>query len=311
VLPLTLKRVLSKDEDEHLRGVGKDKRGNEKLPLHPDHTEYDLLLGSADGEVEVLKEDGSLLFHLIPGVFERADMERGFRHLKKVHGDCTTRPETTGTKNVLQRYADGLDTNMLRAPKEVTAAYRKKGCRANILGFMGPGGLHKYCRQTAWTAEDPEVLKNVLPLIRGANRVFEEYASTQYHAQEDHILQRDSAEDFAISNTVFTTVTVNLKLSTTYHRDEGDFEKGMGVMFTLGDFKGGWLVFPAFRVAIDYQPGSVILADVHETHGNMPNIEGDRITCVLYARHNINECGTAEEVMERMAGTMSVHVREE
>jgi hypothetical protein len=306
-----LKRVLSKEEDEHLRGVGKDKQGKEKLPLHPDHTEYDLLLRPEDGEVEALKEDGSLLFHLIPGVFERADMERGFRHLKKVHGDCTTRPETTGTKNVLQQYVDGSDTNMLRAPKEVTEEYRKKGCRASILGYMGPGGLHKYCRQTAWTGEDPEVLIGIKQLLRAANRVFKEYAPEQYAEQERHIQQLDSAEDFAIYDTVFSTVTVNLKLSTTYHRDEGDFEKGMGVMFTLGEFKGGWLVFPAFRVAIDYQPGSVILADVHETHGNMPNIEGERITCVLYARHNINECGTAEEVMERMAGTMSIHARED
>jgi hypothetical protein len=141
----------------------------------------------------VLKEDGSLLFHLIPGVFERADMERGFRHLKKVHGDCTTRPETTGTKNVLQQYTDGSDTNMLRAPKEVTEEYRKKGCRASILGFMGPGGLHKYCRQTAWTAEDPEVLRNALPLIRGANRVFKEYAPPQYRAQEDRASKNSTA----------------------------------------------------------------------------------------------------------------------
>ncbi|SRR5258706_5699529 len=106
--------------------------------------------------------------------------------------------------------------------------------------------------------------------------------------------------------TNFTTVTVNKKLSTTYHRDEGDLEGGFGVLFTLGRFKGGQLVMPAFRCAIDYQPGSMLLMDVHETHGNLDNIEGDRITCVLYAREHINECGTVEEEEERAAG-MSVH----
>ena len=126
----------------------------------------------------------------------------------------------------------------------------------------------------------------------------------QFHHASD-------APDFCLWNTAFTTVTVNKKLSTTYHRDEGDYKKGFGVLFTLGEFEGGQLVLPAFRVAVDYQPGSMILVDVHETHGNLDNIVGDRITCVLYARERINECGSAEDEEERMAGTMSVHVRED
>ena len=106
-------------------------------------------------------------------------------------------------------------------------------------------------------------------------------------------------------------MTVNKKLSTTYHRDEGDFKHGFGVMATLGEFTGGQLIFPAFHVTVDYQPGSVILADVHETHGNLDNIQGDRVTVVLYAREVIDKCGFAEDEEERMAGTMSVHARED
>ncbi len=72
----------------------------------------------------------------------------------------------------------------------------------------------------------------------------------------------------------------------------------------------GQIVFPAFRAAVDYQPGDLILADVHETHGNLDNIIGDRITCVLYVRENINKCGTAEEEEEKAQG-MTVHGRED
>ena len=53
----------------------------------------------------------------------------------------------------------------------------------------------------------------------------------------------------------------------------------------------------------------MILADVHETHGNLDNIEGDRITCVLYARAKIDQCGTIEEELERAQAYMRINGR--
>jgi hypothetical protein len=120
--------------------------------------------------------------------------------------------------------------------------------------------------------------------------------------------QIDGQLDFTIRGTAFTTMTVNKSLPTTYHRDEGDLKGGFGVVFTLGKFTGGQLVLPAFRVAIDYQPLDMILMDVHETHGNLDNIKGNRIACVLYVRENMNKCGSALEEEEKALG-MNISVK--
>jgi hypothetical protein len=62
---------------------------------------------------------------------------------------------------------------------------------------------------------------------------------------------------------------------------------------------------------VDYRPGSMILAEVHETHGNLNNIVGNRITCVLYAREHINICGSTEDEEKKHAGKLIVHARED
>jgi hypothetical protein len=293
---LKLKRSLSKEADLALR---------EPTPLAPQLTDYDQknFVHSADGEAKALKDDGSILFWLIPNAFEPTDLHKAYEHLKTVKGSCANRPETTGTTREMRPRSDGSESNQYRAPLEVVEKYKKMGCEADFLGYYE----RPYCRQTAWTAKNPEVLRNTWPLVNGADRVFKELLPERHKFQYYHACE---APDFQLGNTAFSTVTVNRKLATTYHRDEGDLEGGFGVMLTLGDFAGGQLVFPTFRVAVDYQPGSMILADVHETHGNVQNVEGDRVTCVLYVRENITKCaGTAEDIAAELAGKMSIHGR--
>ncbi len=135
-----------------------------------------------------------------------------------------------------------------------------------------------------------------------ARCIFKIEFPTEWERQHNHV---SNAPDFCIGDTAFSTLTVNKNLPTTYHRDEGDYRQGFGVMLTLGSFTGGYLCFPAYRVAVNYQPGDVLLADVHEIHGNM-KIKGSRVVCVLYAREKINECGSIEE--ETQKGMRSVAV---
>jgi hypothetical protein len=241
----------------------------------------------------------------MPGVFDEIQTAAGYEHLKTVHGDCGTRPETIGAQRIFRKRADNSISKQYRADEKLVKEYRKGGCRADYLGYFET----PHCRQTAWTRENPEVLKGVHSLIVAADNVFKESLPDRYQFQYYHACE---SPDFQLWNTAFSTMTVNRKLSTTYHQDKGDLKGGFGVMLTLGNFKGGALVFPAFKVAIDYQPGSLILADVHETHGNLPLKDGDdRVTCILYVRERIKKCGLAEDVEDRMKGKMSVHARED
>jgi hypothetical protein len=263
-------------------------------------------------DAEVYKEDGSLLFRVVAHAFEMGQVERAYEQLRSVKGDCTTRPEATGGNRELRPHADGSPSRQSRSSLSKVAEYKKNGCNADIFGYFDPTPQFKYCRQTAWTARDKKkgapVFRATMPLIVVADRIFQTVLPERHAFQLYHVAD---AIDFSLGNTCFSTVTVNKKLSTTYHRDQNDLKGGFGVMFTLGDFEGGQLVFPAFRCAVDYRPGSMILAHVHETHGNLDNITGTRITCVLYAREHIDKCGSAEDEEKKHAGKLVVHARED
>jgi Oxygenase domain of the 2OGFeDO superfamily len=298
---LELKRILDSKQDKNLR-VPKSR--------HATVEDYDSanFVGPFE-DAEAYKEDGTLLFKVVSQAFDQGMLDRAYERLKTVKGDCTTRPEATGLKNEMRPHTDGSESDQQRAPMSEVEKWREKGCRADILGFYDPKeGSIPYCRQTAWSASDKEkgapVFNATMPMVRVADRIFKDLVPDRHQFQLYHVSE---AVDFTLEGTAFTTITVNRKFSTCYHRDKNDLKGGFGVMFTLGRFTGGQLVFPAFRAAVDYQPGQLILADVHETHGNVDNIVGDRVTCVLYARERIDQCGSAEDEEKKRAATMVIH----
>jgi hypothetical protein len=71
-----------------------------------------------------------------------------------------------------------------------------------------------------------------------------------------------------------------------YHHDDGNIPGALGVLTVAGEFTGGLLVFPKFRVAVNLRPGDVLIADNRELHGNTP-ITGNRLSIVCYA-HSSN-----------------------
>jgi hypothetical protein len=107
-------------------------------------------------------------------------------------------------------------------------------------------------------------------------------------------------------HTPFTTITCNKSFRTTAHIDKNDLKEGFGVMCCLGDFEGCDLVFPRYRTAVRYREGDVILADVHQVHGNTPLLnpdrsephlgrEPERLVCVFYYRQNMDQCESTFE----------------
>jgi hypothetical protein len=62
------------------------------------------------------------------------------------------------------------------------------------------------------------------------------------------------------------------------------------------------LVFPQYRVAVDLGTRDVLLADVHEWHGNTPLVgaggEYERVSCVFYYRTGMRHCRPPAEELE-------------
>ncbi len=91
-------------------------------------------------------------------------------------------------------------------------------------------------------------------------------------------------------DTAFTTLYVLKNAPTAIHKDTADALGTFGCMACLGGFEGNELVFPKYRIGVDYRPGDVILADVHEFHTNLPLLSGERVSCVFFVREGMNEC---------------------
>ena len=115
--------------------------------------------------------------------------------------------------------------------------------------------------------------------------------------------------------TPFSTVTVNNTYPTGTHTDKGDLDEGFSTITCLrrGDYSGGQLVFPEYRVAVTLQHGDLILMDAHQWHANTaivcpcgtelngpcPGCGAERISVVSYFRTRITECGTPGQELER------------
>lgn len=271
----------------------------ERLLLHkPKRSHYKHLIRE---EAIVYKEDGSVLARLVKDAVDPMACEVAYRSLRRVEGALSARASVLGTKLVHRVRSDGSQGKTMIVAPEIVERARRQGTRADFLGYWEKEPRNQFCRQTAWTRKNPEVLRAAMPLIRAADCMFKIEFPDEWERQHDHV---SKAPDYRIGDTAFSTLTVNKNLPTTYHRDEGDYRQGFGVMLTLGDFTGGYLCFPEYGLAVDYRPGDIIFADVHSIHGNLP-IQGNRVVCVLYAREKISDCGSVEEEWEKAEAKIS------
>jgi len=170
---------------------------------------------------------------------------------------------------------------------------------SGIAGFFDRYPRIPYCRPTAFTEQNPEKFKMAFPFLNKLDSYFKDLLPQRYASQREHADRLDPK--FLISDTVFTTATVNKTFRTAAHRDAGDLSSGFSNLccITNGkDFKGGYLVLPEFRVAINIRPGDLLLINNHEgIHGNT-EIVGDegfeRMSIVCYFREKMLESGSFE-----------------
>jgi hypothetical protein len=254
----------------------------------------------------VLKPDGSPLLIYVQNVLPRRALQTAFEVFKTIDFESGGNRGLAGgpiedqvehelemgdlVKVSPTRYQtrknDGTLSNTTRSVISPTA----------IIGYFDRYPRIPYCRQTAFTQNNPELWVKLLPFIQAVSTAFRDYAPAQYCKQEEFIYRVHP--DWVIPRSVFTTITVNRNWRTAAHRDKGDFSSGLGVMAAIeaGSYQGGELVFPKYGVAVDMRTGGVALADVHELHGNRP-IEGTpggyiRFSGVFYCREKMQDCGS-------------------
>jgi hypothetical protein len=239
-------------------------------------------------------ESGKLVCLLVKQCLQAEVCEQAHEHLRRVSKIPNNRGIAVAGKGAMMPglTQDGSLSNRNEIPRPVWEAAGKP--LADFLGFFDYRDVNDKrklnCRETEWTGTHRAVFEAALPLICEINSVFRTCLPFEYSVQLDEV--KKVADDLKIAGTAFTTVTVNKNLRTACHKDDGDLRQGTGCMATLGEWKGSELVIPQFGLAVNYQPGDLLLGDVHLWHGNAPFVEGgERVTTVLYCHERMHECG--------------------
>jgi len=178
-----------------------------------------------------------------------------------------------------------------------------KNASTSIIGYYDRYTRFPFCRQTAFNLNNPKGFLDIIPYIQAADRVFAKNVPDRYANQLSAV--HKTKANWVIHRTAFTTMTVNKNWQTKVHIDAGDLKEGFGIMAALraGHYDGCYLVFPAFRIAVDMQTAGLLMADVHELHGNTPliGVKGfyERVSIILYYREKMQQCLRPEEELER------------
>jgi hypothetical protein len=298
--------------------IPRDELDEKKGKLLTD-ADYNLLLA---GAAKVRKPDGSLLCVYRPACLA-GEMADAYPELTRIRGLTDNR----GAAAALPRRQ--------RAGKTVTGnagrsfRTRSKPIMSSIIGAFDPQGPQQYCRLTAYNAKQADRFETLHPLFRRISEVFEAEVPERYKAQQAYA--QATNPDWLVRGTPFTTITINNTYPTGVHTDKGDLDEGFSCLATArrGDYTGGLLVFPRYRVAIDLQDGDLVLMDAHEYHGNTPircggcgdNLDRpdhrceelgptpspERISVVAYFRTGMRACGTLAEEDAKRAATRERH----
>lgn len=180
-----------------------------------------------------------------------------------------------------------------------TSTYGNK-VRSGIAGWFDRYPRIPFGRATGYTRDHYEDFIKAYPFLKNLAKGFKDLLPQRYANQ---IAAANTIDPkFVIPDTPFTTITVNSTFRTAAHRDAGDFTKGMSNLLVLsndGDYTGGYLVFPEYRIAVNVRPGDLLLVNNHDIiHGNTPIVLGnpnaERISLVVYLREGMLELGSYE-----------------
>jgi hypothetical protein len=207
---------------------------------------------------------GKFIAMLVKEVIPEDLLKKTSPVLNGVKGIPSNRPEIFGKGAQLRRIKkDGSLSARMGVPQDLLDANPR--ARADIVGpyrYKNKAPGVPDCDYTNWTKREPRVYEASYEL---AHKVSELYAMflPDFHAQQMEYVNWVQ-EDWKLNGTAYTTTYVIKDKPTAVHRDDFDIPTATGAMTSHGDFKGAELCIPECRIAIDYQPGDVLFADVHQ-----------------------------------------------
>jgi len=258
---LTLPKVLTDEETKNLKGKY----------LNMSHINYDIV----DMDCDCYTNEGTLLFKFRKNVFSQELTDIAWKNYKGLAKASRGRGASAGEIDPNATYwkkrtpvdTKGFSTKYLVKGKESKMRVNNQVASQPIGYYESTKslGVDLPCRLTHYTRENFEKFKNGIEYIRAVDKSYQELNPEKHKLQLDRALEKP---DYQISDTAFSTFTINRNFQTGVHQDAGDFGFGNLTVLERGNYQGGYFVLPQYAIAIDLRQGDHLCVDVHQYHGN-------------------------------------------
>lgn len=130
------------------------------------------------------------------------------------------------------------------------------------------------CRLTYFSKHNFDDYQKGFPFLEKIDKLYKELVPDAHERQYERATKKPHLK---ISDTAFSTVTINRNFRTALHRDANDFKQGFGNLTVIerGRYQGGYTVFPQYGVGINLRNNDFVVMDVHQWHSNTKIYESD------------------------------------
>ena len=222
-----------------------------------------------DSDTILIPRDGSIPAIYLKQAIDLKLLDSALRDWRKVKELPDTRSSAAGASSQARIKKDGTVSGFQTVPKTVLARLEKRGVGTGTLGFLDG-------RKTRLNKAHPGWLDRHERLVRLV------HANYRREDPAHYAKQRAEAKKIPhIRHTAFTTIYIAKNFQTKYHYDDGNLRGAMTCLMPLGEFTGGELVLPRWRIAFALKPGDLLLFDPQQLHGNLP-FAGERLSAAIY-----------------------------
>jgi hypothetical protein len=237
-------------------------------------------------DTKVIVPDGSIGAILLRNAIPPALHKLAYELWKTVDELPSNRAVAVGTPSLPRQRNDRTLSERQGVHKIVLAALKKQHVGQGTLGYLD-AKPDQPCHKTPLTKKHPEMLDGNERLVKLVDELYKQYLPTFYAKQQ---AEMEKAWRWRLWSTVFSTIYLARNFRTAYHRDSGNLLGVMSALMPLGNFTGGELVLPRWRIAIAFKSGDLLFFNPQELHGNLP-IEGERLSAAFYCERRIATCG--------------------
>jgi hypothetical protein len=237
-------------------------------------------------DTKVIAPDGRIIAVFLSQRIDRELYKRAYKLWKAVPDLPSNRAIAVGSRSLPRHRTDGTLSERRGVPKSVLKILEEQGVRQGTLGYLD-ATPDQPCHETPLSTKRPEMLERNALLLETVDKLYAQHLPSQHAMQQAEV---ENAPRWRLGRTAFTTVYIVKNLRTAYHADRGNLRGVMSALTPMGQFTGGELVLPRWRIAIALKPGDLLLFDPQQLHGNLP-FEGKRLSAIFYCERRIADCG--------------------